>query len=70
MEQKIRHLQIELAEYRGHSDGIEFAATFHGKQPVWVKEKTFGPMDELFKTMIERRAFNPVDMILQVSIGT
>ena len=22
-------------------------------------------MDELFKTMIERRAFNPVDMILQ-----
>jgi len=95
LEHKIRHLQIELAEYRGHSDGIEFAATFHGKQPVWAKEKTFGPMDEvralrrrfekpfctcrsashlvcptdapqLFKTMIERRAFNPVDMILQV----
>ena len=65
LEQKIRHLQIELAEFRGHSEGIEFAATFHGKQPVWHKEKTFGPMDELFKTMIERRAFNPVDMILQ-----
>ena len=62
---KIRHLQIELAEFRGHSERIEFAATFHGKQPVWKKEKPFGPMDELFKTMIERRAFNPVDMILQ-----
>ena len=63
---KIRHLQIELAEFRGHGEGIEFASTFKGNAPVWVKEKTFGPMDELFKTMIERRAFNPVDMILQV----
>jgi hypothetical protein len=44
---KIRHLQIELAEYRGHSEGIEFASTFKGNAPVWVKEKSFGPMDEV-----------------------
>jgi hypothetical protein len=51
-ELKIRTLQIELAEFRGTDNGMEFAVSFSGVEKVWSNNVSFGPMDELFKVSL------------------
>jgi hypothetical protein len=60
-ELKCRHLQIDISEFRGLDN---FAPYFKDLQEV-PKPKDFGPVDKLFKMMIEKRAYHPVESILQ-----
>ena len=47
-ELKVRFLQIDLMEL-GVDDNNALSESFTGKNSVWVRDRTYGPMDDLFK---------------------
>lgn len=60
-ELKCRHLQIDISEYRG----LDNFAPYFKDLPDIPKKQDFGPVDNLFRMMIEKRAYHPVESILQ-----